>query len=340
MKLLEIKNLCTEFQTSQGAVQAVRDVSVTVDAGDVLGLVGESGSGKSVTALSLMGLLASNGKVTRGEMLYKGRDISPAGAETKREKRAYEKMMRGIRGKEIGMIFQDPMTYLNPILRIGVQLTEGILAHEQCGKKAAYLRAVELMEKVKIPEPRTRIRQYPYEFSGGMRQRVVIASALAMNPDLIIADEPTTALDVTVQAQILALLKTIVAETGSAVIMITHDLGVVATLCRRIAIMYAGKIVEEGLADEIFYEPRHPYTDGLLKSVHNAEAEERQDLVPIPGTPPDLLKLPSGCAFTARCKRAMRICKEEAPPAVFFSESHSCSCWLHSMPDPERGAVL
>jgi oligopeptide transport system ATP-binding protein len=244
--------------------------------------------------------------------------------------------MREIRGKEIGMIFQDPMTFLNPILRIGVQLTEGILAHEKCGKKEAYRRAVELMEKVRIPEPQTRIRQYPYEFSGGMRQRVVIASALAMNPDLIIADEPTTALDVTVQAQLLALLKSIVDETGSAVILITHDLGVVATLCDRIAIMYAGKIVEEGTADDIFYSPRHPYTEGLLMSVNNADAEERRTLAPIPGSPPDLLKLPEGCAFMARCPHAMRICKDEAPSAVRFGERHWCACWLNSAPGTVR----
>jgi oligopeptide transport system ATP-binding protein len=331
MALLEIRNLTTQFKTKNGIVNALRDVSYTVDARQVFGIVGESGSGKSVGMLTLMGLLAENSVIPRGTIAFQGKDISPANLDTRKKKDAYEQTMRKIRGNDISMIFQDPMTFLNPILKIGTQMTEGIRSHEKITKREARARAVELMRQVGIPAPEKRLDQYPFEFSGGMRQRIIIAIALACHPKLIIADEPTTALDVTVQAQILELIKGITKDTGAAVIMITHDLGVVATLCDRIAIMYAGEIVEEGTADEIFYEPKHPYTLGLLGSIHNSEKDEDDPLVPIPGTPPDLTKLPPGCAFTARCKSAMNICKFQHPPLSMISPGHRCSCWLNAL---------
>lgn len=327
MKLLEINHLTTEFMTAQGIVKAVRDVSYSLEKGEILGIVGESGSGKSVGMLSLMGLLADNGKIVKGDILFDGEDLSPIGEKYNGDKKAYEKRMEEIRGNDIAMIFQDPMTFLNPLLRVGTQITEGILLHEKCSKEEAKNRAIELMGKVGIPSPEKRFKQYPFEFSGGMRQRIIIATALACNPKLIIADEPTTALDVTVQAQILELLKQIAQESNTAVIMITHDLGVVATLCDRINIMYGGQIVETGTTDEIFYEAQHPYTKGLLRSIATHTCGERQSLIPIPGTPPDLLKLNSGCAFMPRCGQAMKICKDYMPCRHEFSETHNCSCW-------------
>lgn len=278
MSLLEISHLTTKFETQQGTVSAVRDVSYHLEEGEVLGIVGESGSGKIV-----------------------------------------------------GMIFQDPMTFLNPILKIGIQMTEGIRKHQNCSKKEAEAKAIELMRQVGIPSPEKRLDQYPFEFSGGMRQRIIIATALACDPELIIADEPTTALDVTVQAQILELLKKLTKEKGTSVIMITHDLGVVASMCDRIVIMYAGQIVEEGTVDEIFYEPHHPYTKGLLNSINNSAKDNDEPLVPIPGTPPDLLKLPRGCAFMSRCPYTMKICEVQASPVTTYSETHCCRCWLECM---------
>lgn len=278
MSLLEISHLTTKFETQQGTVSAVRDVSYHLEEGEVLGIVGESGSGKIV-----------------------------------------------------GMIFQDPMTFLNPILKIGIQMTEGIRKHQNCSKKEAEAKAIELMRQVGIPSPEKRLDQYPFEFSGGMRQRIIIATALACDPKLIIADEPTTALDVTVQAQILELLKKLTKEKGTSVIMITHDLGVVASMCDRIAIMYAGQIVEEGTVDEIFYEPHHPYTKGLLNSINNSAKDNDEPLAPIPGTPPDLLKLPKGCAFMSRCPYTMKICEVQASPVTTYSETHCCRCWLECM---------
>lgn len=278
MSLLEISHLTTKFETQQGTVSAVRDVSYHLEEGEVLGIVGESGSGKIV-----------------------------------------------------GMIFQDPMTFLNPILKIGIQMTEGIRKHQNCSKKEAEAKAIELMRQVGIPSPEKRLDQYPFEFSGGMRQRIIIATALACDPKLIIADEPTTALDVTVQAQILELLKKLTKEKGTSVIMITHDLGVVASMCDRIAIMYAGQIVEEGTVDEIFYEPHHPYTKGLLNSINNSAKDNDEPLVPIPGTPPDLLKLPKGCAFMSRCPYTMKICEVQASPVTTYSETQCCRCWLECM---------
>lgn len=278
MSLLEISHLTTKFETQQGTVSAVRDVSYHLEEGEVLGIVGESGSGKIV-----------------------------------------------------GMIFQDPMTFLNPILKIGIQMTEGIRKHQNCSKKEAEAKAIELMRQVGIPSPEKRLDQYPFEFSGGMRRRIIIATALACDPKLIIADEPTTALDVTVQAQILELLKKLTKEKGTSVIMINHDLGVVASMCDRIAIMYAGQIVEEGTVDEIFYEPHHPYTKGLLNSINNSAKDNDEPLVPIPGTPPDLLKLPKGCAFMSRCPYTMKICEVQASPVTTYSETHCCRCWLECM---------
>lgn len=328
--LLEIEHLTTEFTTPNGTVRAVRDVSYHLKPGEILGIVGESGSGKSQGMLTLMGLLASNGKVVNGSIKFNGKDISPR-YESKKAKREYEKMMRSIRGNEIGMIFQDPMTFLNPILKVGTQMTEGIMVHTKCSKKEASKRAIELMRQVGIPSPEKRLNQYPFEFSGGMRQRIIIAIALACNPKLIIADEPTTALDVTVQAQILDLLKTLTKGSGASVIMITHDLGVVATMCDRIAIMYAGQIVEEGTVNEIFYSPKHPYTKGLLNSINNSEKDDDEPLVPIPGTPPDLTNLPSGCAFMARCPYAMNVCKLQESPVTHYNDTHFCRCWLENM---------
>lgn len=327
MPLLEIKNLCVEFKTRGGIVKAVRDVSYSVEEGELLGVVGESGSGKSVGMLAIMGLLASNGRISSGQILFDGEDISPLAPAFAGNPKAYEEKMKSIRGNRIGMIFQDPMTFLNPVLRVGTQLTEGILCHEKCSREEAKNRAISLMKQVGIPSAEERFRQYPFEFSGGMRQRIVIASALACRPRLIIADEPTTALDVTVQAQILDLLREIAHEQNTAIIMITHDLGVVAQLCERVNIMYAGQIVERGTLDEIFYEPHHPYTRGLLQSVCTHGEAGRQGLSSIPGTPPDLLKLNTGCAFMPRCSQAMKICKDYMPVSHSFSPSHCDVCW-------------
>lgn len=329
MSVLEVKNLQTKFYTEQGDVQAVRGASFRLEKKEVLGIVGESGSGKSQTMFSVMGLLSANGRVAEGEIYLNGENISPLAFKSHRD---YEKKMESIRGNSMAMIFQDPMTFLNPVLKIGTQLMEPILNHTNLSKKEAKQRAIELMEKVGIPSPEKRINQYPFEFSGGMRQRIIIAMALACDPQVIIADEPTTALDVTIQAQVLELISNLKDEIDSSIIMITHDLGVVASICDRIAIMYGGKIVETGTDREIFYNPKHPYTIGLLSCVHNPE-EEKKDLKPIPGTPPDLLNPPKGCPFVDRCEHAMKICKLQMPEEKSFSETHQCSCWLNSIPE-------
>ena len=324
--VLEVKNLKVEFKTDQGTVYAVRDVSFDVKEGEILGIVGESGSGKSVSMLAVMGLLADNGRIADGDIIFNGENIALKGFA---DGKAYEKRMREIRGNTMAMIFQDPMTFLNPVLTVGQQLREVILNHNpDIGKAEANRRTVELMHRVGIPAPETRIHQYPFEFSGGMRQRVVIAIALANRPKLIIADEPTTALDVTIQAQVLDLIREMSVQTNAAVIMISHDLGVVANLCDRINMMYGGKIVETGSAHEIFHEPNHPYTEGLLKCVNNPEDDGRE-LTPIPGSPPDMLKPPAGCPFVDRCDRAMRICKAQMPLATECSDTHSSACWLN-----------
>ncbi|MCF0110704.1 MAG: ABC transporter ATP-binding protein [Erysipelotrichaceae bacterium] len=326
MALLEVKNLSTEFFTEQGSVQAVRDVSFELKEGEVLGVVGESGSGKSQTMYSIIGLLAENGTVTSGDITFDGKDISRKNFKTKKE---YEDMMRGLRGNSMAMIFQDPMTFLNPVLKIETQLIEPLMNHTDMTKQQAKERALELMRLVGIPSPEKRITQYPFEFSGGMRQRIVIAIALACNPKLIIADEPTTALDVTIQAQVLELINALRKESDSAIIMITHDLGVVAKLCDRIAIMYGGKIVEIGTDKEIFYEPKHEYTKGLLNCIANPEDDSDRQLTPIAGSPPDLLNPPKGCPFVDRCEKAMKICKDHMPQVTKFSETHQCACWLN-----------
>lgn len=335
MAMLEVNHLTTEFTTENGIVRAVRDVSLQVEKGEVLGIVGESGSGKSQTMFSVMGLLAQNGKITEGSIKIDGEEISPA--EIKDEKAYAEKMDR-IRGNDMAMIFQDPMTFLNPVLRIQTQLIEPILNHNPgISKEEAVKRAIELMRKVGIPSPETRIRQYPFQFSGGMRQRIIIAIALACDPKIIIADEPTTALDVTIQAQVLELISNLKDEIDSGIIMITHDLGVVASICDRIAIMYGGKIVEQGTTDEIFYHPKHPYTKGLLSCISNPEELERKELHPIPGSPPDLLNIEDNCPFADRCEKAMKVCKMAMPQAKQFSDTHICSCWLDHPLAQEKG---
>ena len=274
MSLLEISHLTTKFETPQGTVSAVRDVSYHLEEGEVLGIVGESGSGKSVGMLTLMGLLASNGRVEEGEILFDGENISPPHTKDRKEKRAYEKKMQQIRGNRIGMIFQDPMTFLNPILKIGIQMTEGIRKHQNCSKKEAEAKAIELMRQVGIPSPEKRLDQYPFEFSGGMRQRIIIATALACDPKLIIADEPTTALDVTVQAQILELLKKLNRESGISMLFISHNLNVVRKLCTRTAVMQRGVLVEEGDIETVFRHPRHPYTQRLIAAIPTRHRKE------------------------------------------------------------------
>ncbi len=326
MSLLEVKNLRTNFRTEQGKVQAVRDISFTLEQGEVLGIVGESGSGKSQSMYSIIGLLADNGEVESGDVIFDGKDISRKNFKNKKE---YESFMAEIRGNTMAMIFQDPMTFLNPVLKIETQLVEPLLNHTKMTKAEARNRALELMRLVGIPSPEKRITQYPFEFSGGMRQRIVIAIALACSPKLIIADEPTTALDVTIQAQVLELIEELKNESDSAIIMITHDLGVVAKLCDRIAIMYGGKIVEIGTDREIFYEPKHPYTLGLLSCVANPEDYDEKELTPIPGSPPDLLNPPKGCPFVDRCAKAMKVCKVMEPSVKTFSKTHQCACWLN-----------
>lgn len=338
MAMLEVNHLTTEFTTENGIVRAVRDVSLHVEKGEVLGIVGESGSGKSQTMFSVMGLLARNGKVSEGSIKIDGEEISPAVITDSKE---YESKMDRIRGNDMAMIFQDPMTFLNPVLRIQTQLIEPIINHNSgISKKEAIERAIELMRKVGIPSPETRIRQYPFQFSGGMRQRIIIAIALACDPKVIIADEPTTALDVTIQAQVLELISNLKDEIDSSIIMITHDLGVVASICDRIAIMYGGKIVEQGTTDEIFYDPKHPYTKGLLSCISNPEELERKELHPIPGSPPDLLNIADNCPFADRCENAMKVCKMAMPEMKQFSDTHICSCWLnHPMAQGKGGAV-
>lgn len=326
MKMLEVNNLTTEFSTENGTVKAVRDVSFYVDKGEVLGIVGESGSGKSQTMFSVMGLLAANGKVTNGSIKIDGKEISPLSFDSNKK---YETTMDDIRGNDMAMIFQDPMTFLNPTLKIETQLIEPIINHNPgISKTDAHNKAIDLMKKVGIPSPEKRINQYPHQFSGGMRQRIIIAIALACDPKIIIADEPTTALDVTIQAQVLELISSLKDEIDSGIIMITHDLGVVASICDRIAIMYGGKIVEMGTTDEIFYSPKHPYTKGLLSCISNPEDTERKELHPIPGSPPDLLNISDGCPFVDRCEDAMNICPLKMDEYREYSATHICSCWL------------
>ena len=316
-KLLSVRDLKTSFFTHVGEVKAVRGISFDVNEGEVLGIVGESGSGKSVTSLSIMGLLQYPGRVVDGEILLNGEDIL-----------TYSKdQMRKVRGKEIAMIFQDPMTSLNPVYTIGNQVMEMILEHEKMTKREARARAIEMLKLVGIPAAEKRIDSYPHEFSGGMRQRVMIALALSCNPKLLIADEPTTALDVTIQAQILSLIKSLNKQFGMTTMLITHDLGVVATVCDKVAVMYGGLIMEYGTVDEIFYHPRHPYTMGLLGSIPHVDGGEKRRLIPIDGTPPDLINPPKGCPFSTRCKYCMNVCTREQPP-YFAEDKHRTMCWM------------
>ncbi len=318
MALLEVKDLHTSFFTDAGEVKAVNGVSFNLDRGEVLGIVGESGSGKSVTAYSIMQILAPTGKIVSGSIKFDGREL--VGLE--------EKDMRGIRGNHISIIFQDPMTSLNPTYTIGHQLREAIMLHKNVTKEAAHERSVELLRLVNVNEPEKRVKQYPYEFSGGMRQRVMIAMALACEPDILIADEPTTALDVTIQAGILELLKDIQSKIGMAIILITHDLGVVAQLCDQIIVMYAGSVCERGTADQVFYEPAHEYTKGLLRSIPTL-ANDGQKLEPITGTPIDLLNMPEGCPFAPRCDGAMKICIHKRCDELEVGKGHLSSCWMN-----------
>ena len=317
-KLLEVKNLKTEFKTNVGQVHAVRGVSFYLDKGEALGIVGESGCGKSVTMMSIMRLLADNGKIADGQIYFDGKDIS----------KAKDSEMDSIRGNDIGMIFQDPMTSLNPVFTIGDQLMEPLLKHRGMKKEEAKKQAINMLKLVGIPSPEKRMKQYPHEFSGGMRQRAMIAMSLICEPKLIIADEPTTALDVTIQAQILDLMKDLKDKLNTSIILITHDLGVVADLCSRINVMYGGIVVETGTTEDIFYRPKHPYTWGLLRSVPNPKENTKEKLKPIEGQPPDLLKPPVGCPFAARCDYAMKICINKQPPQFEVGENHSAACWL------------
>lgn len=317
-KLLEIKDERLSFFTPAGEVKALNGVSFSMEEGEVLGIVGESGSGKSVTAYSIMGLTAYPGKLVGGTVRFNGHEIE----------KMTEKEFRKIRGNEVSIIFQDPMTSLNPVYTIGNQIVEVILLHTNKTKKEAYERAKELLELVGINEPAKRLKQYPHELSGGMRQRVMIAIALACEPKLLIADEPTTALDVTIQAQILELMQELRKKLGMSIIMITHDLGVVANMCEKIAVMYAGHIVEYGTADEIFYNPSHEYTKGLIKSIPKLNVEKIERLVPIEGQPVDLLNPPAGCPFAPRCSECMKICLNKMPPKTELSDTHYSYCWL------------
>ena len=316
-KLLEVKNLCVNFGTYGGEVQAVRGVTFDLHKGETLAIVGESGSGKSVACKTIMRILSSNGYIKNGQILFDGKDLT----------KISEKDMEKVRGKDIAMIFQDPMTSLNPTMTIGKQIMEPIIKHQGFSKEDAKKRAIELIELVGISDAEKRFKQYPHQFSGGMRQRIVIAISLACNPKVLIADEPTTALDVTIQAQILELIKDLQEKTGVAVIFITHDLGVVANVADRVAVMYAGKIIEYGTSDDIFYDPKHPYTWGLLGSMPTLDIGDN-DLYNIPGTPPDLMDPPKGDAFALRSAYAMKIDHLAEPPMFKVSDTHYAATWL------------
>ena len=318
-KMLEVKGMRTSFFTHVGEVKAIRGVDFYLDKGEAVGIVGESGSGKSVTSLSVMRLLQFPGKLTGGEVFFDGEDLA----------KKSDKEMQTIRGNEISMIFQDPMTSLNPVFTIGNQIMEAIIKHQKMSKDQARQKAIEMLKLVGIPSPEKRIDQYPHEFSGGMRQRAMIAMALSCEPKLLIADEPTTALDVTIQAQILELMKDLKDRLNTSIILITHDLGVVADVCTRIIVMYGGLIMEEGTTEEIFYKPQHPYTLGLMRSIPKmSDKENTERLVPIDGTPPDLLKPPAGCPFAPRCDHAMKICMTQMPEYTKSSDTHRAACWL------------
>ncbi|NLO13220.1 MAG: ABC transporter ATP-binding protein [Clostridiales bacterium] len=316
--LLRVKNLHTVFPIESGEVRAVNGINFNLDRGKVLGIVGESGSGKSVTAYSILRILDNPGRISQGEILFEDEDIvkMPIGS------------VRQIRGAKISIIFQDPMTSLNPVYTVGNQLMEAILLHTKRNRKQAQERALEMLKLVGVNEPDKRLKQYPHQLSGGMRQRVMIAMALACEPDILIADEPTTALDVTIQAQILELMRDLKDRMGMSIIMITHDLGVIAEMCDEIIVMYAGRICERGIVDEIFYNPRHEYTKGLLRSIPKITAAHER-LTPIGGSPVDLLNMPAGCPFSARCDQAMKVCLTEYPEEIRVAQEHLASCWVN-----------
>ena len=328
MSLLEVKDLHTSFFTDAGEVKAVNGISFTLDRGKVLGIVGESGSGKSVTSYSIMQILAGTGKIVSGSIKLDGQELVNSG----------EKVMKTVRGNKVSIIFQDPMTSLNPTYTIGKQLMEAILLHTDRNKQQAWDRAVEMLRLVNVNEPEKRMKQYPFEFSGGMRQRVMIAMALACEPDILIADEPTTALDVTIQAQILELMTSLQKELGMAIIMITHDLGVVAQLCDEVIVMYAGSICEQGTADEIFYNPCHEYTKGLMRSIPTANTAGTK-LQPITGTPIDLLNMPAGCPFAPRCDAAMKICIKQRCERMEINQLHYAACWMNVKKGVDDGSI-
>ncbi|CAM4474344.1 oligopeptide transport system ATP-binding protein [Paenibacillus endophyticus] len=319
--LLEVKDLSVSFDVYGGEVQAVRNVSFNVKKGEAVAIVGESGSGKSVTAQSIMRLIPSPpSRIKSGSVLFEGEELLSLS----------ENEMQKVRGNKIGMIFQDPMTSLNPTMMVGDQIMEGLIKHQNLNKEKARMRAIEMLQLVGIPNPESRIKQYPHQFSGGMRQRVMIAIALACNPSLLIADEPTTALDVTIQAQIMRVMKDLQEKMGTSIVLITHDLGVVADVCDRVIVMYAGRVVETGTKWEIFHNPQHPYTRGLLRSLPRLDQRKDEPLIPIPGTPPDLIKPPVGCSFCARCDEAMKVCVDNDPElhAIKGSDSHASACWM------------
>ncbi len=327
-KLLEVKDLHTSFFTPAGEVKAVNGISFSLEKGKVLGIVGESGSGKSVTAYSILQILANPGKIVSGSVKLNGEELVGASKQK----------MSTIRGNKISIIFQDPMTSLNPVYTIGNQLMEAIMLHTKRNKEQARARAIEMLELVGVNEPEKRIKQYPHEFSGGMRQRVMIAMALACEPDILIADEPTTALDVTIQAQILDLMKDLQKKLGMAIIMITHDLGVVAEMCDEIIVMYAGEVCERGTADEVFYNPKHEYTRGLLRSIPKVDDSDER-LIPIGGHPVDLLNMPDGCPFAPRCDRAMKVCLSHKAKEIVINNDHASACWYNLKDAIEAGTL-
>ena len=328
MSLLSVKDLHTSFFTDAGEVRAVNGMSFDLDRGRTLGIVGESGSGKSVTAYSILQILADTGRIVSGSIQLDGQELVNAG----------EKVMHDIRGNRISIIFQDPMTSLNPVYTVGNQLMEAIMLHTDRNREQAWDRAVEMLRMVNVNSPERRMKQYPHEFSGGMRQRVMIAMALACEPDILIADEPTTALDVTIQAQILELMQSLQKELGMAIIMITHDLGVVAQMCDEVIVMYAGKKKKKGSVDDVFYRPTHGSTKGLLPSIPTA-ANSGQKLEPIAGTPIDLLNMPKGCPFAPRCKGAMRMCLREPAPLITVEDGHDAACWVNVLNGINHGTI-
>jgi len=330
MALLEIKDLHTSFPVKDGVVNAINGLSFELDRGKVLGIVGESGSGKSVTAYSILQILTEPGRIDSGSIKYDGEELVGAS----------EEKLRHIRGNKISIIFQDPMTSLTPVYTVGNQLIEAIMLHTDRNREQAKQRAIEMLTLVGINDPERRYKQYPFELSGGMRQRVMIAMALACEPDILIADEPTTALDVTIQAQILSLMKDLQKQLGMAIIMITHDMGVIASICDEVIVMYGGRACERGITDNIFYNPKHEYTKGLMQSIPNIEDDKSIPLVPIGGTPIDLLNIPKGCPFAPRCKQCMKICLNQMPKEYWVGKDHLSSCWLNIKEGIEKEKII